>query len=94
MVQLDESNIEIQWHCPPCDLANPTNGKSAVQRNNIEKQKELSTPVKVTKETGKIGSDTFFLIKCDPKLWKRKTIFSSFFVRFMEIVSLDNEVIK
>ena len=61
MVQLDESNIEIQWHCPPCDLANPTNGKSAVQRNNIEKQKELASPVKVTKDKGKIGFIIFFI---------------------------------
>ena len=68
MVQLDESNIEIQWHCPPCDLANPTNGKSAVQRNNIEKQKELASPVKVTKDKGKIGLD------CE----KKRRYFSNF----------------
>ena len=52
MVQLDESNIEIQWHCPPCDLAHPTNGNSVVNQNNIEKQKKVAAAVKVPIETG------------------------------------------
>lgn len=42
MVQLDESNIEIQWHCPPCvKLAGPANGTHMPNTANCDLVKQL-----------------------------------------------------
>ena len=45
MVQLDESNIEIQWECPPCEkLRNPSPSESRSPSPDEPPQKTVSKP--------------------------------------------------
>jgi len=40
MVQLDESNIEIQWHCPPCEKLENPNKPNPVKKKKAPSKKE------------------------------------------------------
>jgi len=63
MVKLDESNIPIQWYCPPCDrLENPHKFKDAdkSQTNTATTKSSVETPVikKTTTKTTVITKTT------------------------------------